>query len=304
VAARSPRPPPSAPRSCAATPPSTWATTSGSSSRRRNSAGGGISIVAATQVAAADEGTLSTGAVIDGAGVSVTIDADVDSLLSVGEDGYFQSTGDIGFGTFTRGFASTLASTSTYGLANVGVAHATTLLRSDQSVTVGSRTTIDALGNVDLKAGSDPRGRYDTALMGTAVGHAYVYGLIIVPVGKAVATVTSHTAVRVETGAIVRSGLNATLAAAPGLVAPNAEGVGHGFIVGFIPTEKADSTPTPVSSSAVHFAGTLTAGAYGSIDVTIANCRNSGPACSTLTTVPGSSPFTATFHPAFECRPG
>ena len=259
--------------------------------------GGGITMTASSKIATNDTIQLATGGAINGAGADVLMDARVDNTLSVGTGVLLQATGDISLGTYTDASTNVAAEVSTFGLAAVGVALATIRLRTDQLVSVGPGSTIDALGNVDVKAGVAEGGQWRTILAGTASAQGYVRGLIAVPVATADADMTSNATV--TSAATIRSGLNTAVAADPGAVIPNADGTARGFQLGFIPVTVRKSTATPRTTSVVTLTGTVTAGAYSKIDLTIADCQDSGVFCSKVTDNGSTAPWSFEFIPSF-----
>jgi hypothetical protein len=179
-------------------------------------------------------------------------------------------------------------------------------MRSDQVVNIGQGSTIDALGNVDVKAGVAEGGRWDTIVTAGSSAQGYVRGLIAIPDSKAESFATSNATVSILSGSTettktrIKSGINAAIAAAPGFANPTADGTARGFQLGFIPVTERDSNATPVRSSVVTFQGELTAGAYSTIDLEIADCQNSGVYCSTIQDKGSTAPYTAVFHPSFD----
>ena len=254
-------------------------------------------MTASSKIATGDTIQLASGGAINGAGADVLTDARVDNTLSIGTGVLLKATGDISLGTYTDASTNVAAEVSTWGLAAVGVALAKVILRTDQTVTVGSGSTIDALGNVDVKAGVAEGGQWRTILAGTASAQAYIRGLIAIPIATADADMTSNATV--TSAATIRSGLNTAVAADPGAVIPNADGTARGFQLGFIPVTVRKSNATPRTTSVVTLTGTVTAGAYSKIDLTITDCQNSGVFCSTITDNGSSAPWSAEFVPNF-----
>src|SRR5207248_2932032 len=133
---------------------------------------------------------LSTGGAISAADVVATLTLSITNLVSIGNSGKLISTGNIGIGTYAQTAAGTSSYESTWGLAAVGSATATTTVNSLQNVLIGTGNTIEAFGNANLTAGSDPEGAFDTVLAGSSSAQGYVRGLIAIPVAKAVTTIS------------------------------------------------------------------------------------------------------------------
>ena len=261
----------------------------------------GITVVASSILAAEDRVNLQTGGAIQGAGVNASMTATLNNSVSTGSNTVLASTGNTGVGTFTTAVAGTAAEVNTWGLAAVGVAQASTAVTTNQSVAIGNNSTIEAFGNVDLTAGDDPAGSFDTVLTGSASAQGYVRGLIAVPVAEADTELVSNATLTIGTGTQVRGGQNATIAAGPGLLNPTADGAGHGFELGFIPVDVRDSDPTSATSSTLTHHGTVTAGAFHTLDITIPDARDSGGFFSSQINVqPGGAAFKSTFEPSFS----
>jgi hypothetical protein len=107
--------------------------------------------------------------------------ADDTNTVTLGNRSNLQSAGDIHVGTYTTANANTTAYVNTWGLASVGSAAASIGITSKQTVTVGTGSTIMALGNVDLTAGKDMSTNNQTSLVGKSLASGFIIGLIAVP---------------------------------------------------------------------------------------------------------------------------
>src|SRR5262249_23344833 len=116
---------------------------------------GGIVLVASSTLHTNDLVTLASGGAIEGAGTDSKLDATLTNTVPLGSNDPLASDGNIGVGTYTTANAQTNSEVSTYGLASVGVSHATTDVTTTQSVTVGTGTKLTAFGNVNLTPGND-----------------------------------------------------------------------------------------------------------------------------------------------------
>jgi hypothetical protein len=177
---------------------------------------GGIAIVAAGGIDAQDSVLLSTGGFIEGGGTSSKIDATLANSVTVGAGNSLISWGSIAAGTFNTVNAQTTSQANTGGVAGTADAHASTAVTSTQAVTVGSDSTIQAFGNVNLLAGDDPTGLHSPLFIGTADAQAYAYGGITIPHAESTATLTSHSTLTIDGGVQIGSGRNVTIAARDG----------------------------------------------------------------------------------------
>ncbi|HEV3085266.1 MAG TPA: hypothetical protein VGY66_36260, partial [Gemmataceae bacterium] len=264
---------------------------------------GGIAMVAASAISAVDQVTLTTGGALAGAGVNSELDGTLHNTVTIGTGDNFTSKGNIGAGTYTTVNAQTNAYVSTFGLAVVGSAQATSNVTSTQAVNVGASTTMSAFGNVNLTAGNDPTGLFNTTMNGQATAQGYVRGLIAIPVASATAALTSNASLSIGTGDQINSGQNVTIGAFPGVPTSTANGTGHGYELGFIPATDGSSSQSSPTSSTVTQNGTITAGIYHELNITIPNDQSSGNFSSTITTNPDGSPYasyTSSFSPSFS----
>ncbi|MGH3262288.1 MAG: hypothetical protein ACRDNS_09855, partial [Trebonia sp.] len=172
------------------------------------------------------------------------------------------------------------------------MADASATLTGTQSVTIGAGSRLLAIGNVNLTAGDDPNGFYHTELNATTSAQGYVRGLIAIPDTNATSDVTNNSTLTVGAGTTAYAGENATLTALLGNLQTSADGTGHGYELGFIPATNHGSNANPPSGSGdVTMDGTVIAGYYNQLDLTVPNCANDGIYCSTAPTA------TATEYP-------
>src|SRR5207237_1375222 len=82
---------------------------------------------------------------------------------------------------------------------------------------------------------------------------------------------TSNAALTVSAGDQIKSGENTTLAADPGTAFPTATGIAHGYELYFIPATGGSSTTNSPTSSTVTVNGSVTAGVYHELDITVTN---------------------------------
>jgi hypothetical protein len=261
----------------------------------------GTFITAASRLTHNDVVNLTTGGAIDGAGVNSNITATLDNSIMLGDSDTLYSTGDIGVGTYVLVQAVSEADVSTWGLAAVGMANATTSVATDQTITTGNNLSITAYGNVMIEAGNDPTGAYNTSLTGGASAQGYVRGIIAIPSAKATSALISNTTVQIGMGSI-SSGQNTVLGGYPGLPDVWADGTGHGYELGFIPVTNSSDHPSVKVTSKVVLNAAVVAGIFHQLAITIADCKNSGIFCSTLTFNSSAAPFTASFSASFDAQ--
>ena len=265
---------------------------------------GGIVVVASTVLITDDRITLITGGTIQVAAASSTITADITNSATLGTGDKLTSDGNIGVGTYSTVNASSSAEVTTYGLAAVGITSSTVDVTSNQSVNIGTDDALTAFGNVNLMAGQDPTGLFTTSLLSLASAQGYVRGLIAVPTASAASDLASGATLTINPGATVESGQNADVGAFPG--SPNAvvDGTGHGYELGFIPVEDGTSTPKTSAASKVVQDGTIIAGIYHELTITIPDDQGKGYT-STLTINPDqqiAAPLSVAYDPFFDVQ--
>ncbi len=236
---------------------------------------GGIDIAASSTLNTDDTVTLTAGGAIEGAGTNSNLDATLTNSVTTGTDDNLTSSGNIGLGTYTTVDAQTNSEVNTYGLAAVGIAYATTGVTTNQSVTVGTNTTISAFGNVNLTAGNEPTGLFNTTMTGLSNAQSYFIGLIAVPQATAVTTLASNASLTIDSGAVVSSGQNVSIGAFPGARSPSANGTAY-YDTSALSTSASSSTPTESTSSSVTQNGTITAGIYHELDIVIPDDKDAG----------------------------
>ena len=266
---------------------------------------GPIAIQAITELTADDVATLTTGGLLQGAGVTSQYRADTDNEVGLGTGNTLTSAGTINIGTYTTATVKTNAFVTTYGLAAVGVAEADTNIRTDQTITIGANSTLTGLDNVNVTAGRDASGLVMTGISGDASAVGYVRGLIAVPDADAATDLQNHARLNVNTGAALLSAQNVTLGAYNGTVTPTARGAGHGYQLYFIPVTQRDESPGAIATSTVVMNGRAVGGVYHEQEIII-GCGTAGSAICALNATPtayvkaGGAPVTITYDPAFN----
>lgn len=100
---------------------------------------------------------------------------------------------------------------------------------------------------------------------------------------------------------LIYSGANITLAADHGTPSATAVGIGHGYELGFIPVTNGNSTPKSTTTSTVTLNGTITAGIFDELDITIAGNGQTPVFSEPDSPIPVASPafsFSSSFDPS------
>lgn len=265
---------------------------------------GPILVQAWTELTADDTATLTTGGLLQGAGVTSQYDADVDNEVTVGTGSELNSFGVINLGTYTTASVKTNAYVSTYGLASVGLADADTTIITNNTIAVGANSTLLGLYDVNVTAGRDGSGLRSTSLSGRATALGYVRGLIAVPDADASTNLQNHALVTIGSGAAIASAQNVTLGAYNGILDPHADGTGHGYQLYFIPVTEGSSSPGASSTSRLVMNGAATAGIYNTQRIEVGCGATASVQCGpnetpTIRFISGA-PVTATYNPAFN----
>jgi hypothetical protein len=254
----------------------------------------GIFLVASSALTTNDSVTLSSGGAIEGAGttslLSATLDNNVTTNSSATAPDNFVTNQNIGIGTYTTVNALTTSMAHSFGaIAGVAVSNADTEVTSNQTVALGPSTSLTALFNINLIAGDDPTPGAPAAapMVGTSNGQSFARGFVGIGSASATTNLTSNTNLTVGAGDQIKSGENTTLSADPGTPSPTAIGISHGYELYFIPV-------TGGSSSTVVVNGSVTAGAYHELSLTVANDNSAGSGYSkTVSVNPDGAPHAA-----------
>lgn len=265
---------------------------------------GSILVQAWTELTGKDTATLTTGGLLQGAGVASRYRADVDNAVTLGLRNALNSYGVINLGTYTVANVQANAYVSTYGLAGVGLADADVTIRTDNDVTVGANSALLGLYDVNVTAGRDGSGQNTNSLTGNATALGYVRGLIAVPDADASTNLQNHAKVDIGSGATISSAQNVTLGAYDGLINARADGTGHGYQLYFIPVTEGSSSPGFSSTSTLIMNGTATAGIYNTQRIEIGCGANASVQCGpndtpTIRFVSGA-PVTAGYLSGFD----
>ena len=116
---------------------------------------------------------LETGGAIDGAGVNSSLTGTLNTSVSIGTGMFLASTQDAGIGTYTVVVGNLEADSSTFGLAAVGFANTTLDVTSNETISIGSGATINALGNVNIRTGQSSDEGSTTSLTASTSAQSY-----------------------------------------------------------------------------------------------------------------------------------
>jgi hypothetical protein len=265
---------------------------------------GPILIQAWSELTGDDTATLTTGGLLQGAGVASRYSAEIDNAVTLGLRSTVTSFGVINLGTYTTADVRTNAYVSTYGVAGVGVADADVTVKTRNNVGISANAALLGLGDVNVTAGRDGSGLRTNSLTGRATALGYVRGLIAVPDADASTDLQNHARVEVASGASIASAQNVTLGGYDGLLNAYADGTGYGYQLFFIPVANDSSSPGASSSSTLVMNGTATAGIYNTQRIEIGCGTNAAQQCGvndtpTIRFVSGA-PVTANINGAFN----
>jgi hypothetical protein len=271
---------------------------------------GSILVQAWSELFGDDTATLTTGGVLQGAGVSARYRAGsaqnpFTNIVKLGDNVVLNSFGVVNLGTYTLADVTANAYVSTYGLASVGLAKADVTIRTDNKVLIGSNSELVGLYDVNVTAGRDGADARRTTLTGTANALGYVRGFIAVPDADASTDLQHHARLEVGSGTRISSAQNVTLGAYDGTLNAEADGTGHGYQLYFIPVTSGSSSPGRSSSSTLVMNGTATAGIYNTQRIEIGCGVNASVQCGpnetpTIHIVPGGAPVAWSYTSAFD----
>lgn len=261
-------------------------------------------IQAWTELSADDTASLTTGGLLQGAGVTAHYGAHVDNEVTLGSNDALSSFGAINIGTYTTATVRANAYVNTYGLASVGLADADVTIITNNNVKVGANSSLIGLADVNVVAGRDGSGLRLNSLTGVATALGYVRGIIAVPDADASTDLQNHAKVQIDSGAMISSAQNVGLGAYDGLLNAQADGTGHGYQLYFIPVTSGTSSPGFSSSSTLVMNGTATAGIYNTQRIEIGCGPTASVQCGpndtpTIRFISGA-PVTAGYSPAFD----
>ncbi|MGH2998184.1 MAG: beta strand repeat-containing protein, partial [Gaiellaceae bacterium] len=271
---------------------------------------GSIGIDAGSQLNASDLIDLETGGAIAGAGVDSEMTANLYTSVNISTGATLTSSQDVGIGVYSIVDAALEADESTWGLAAVGVTDAHLTVSPSESISVGSGAQISALGDVNIRAGDSSSDHEQDSLIANANAEGYVRGLIAVPDASASAHLNTSQTVTIS-GATIISGRNTTIGADAYQPSSSADGTGHGYELGFIPVTDGSSDPQTNTTSSVNVNGSVEAGYYATLAITIDNLGNAtggftDASCGNATcgyhqntqSVPVTVTYDATFDPS------
>ena len=242
---------------------------------------GSLAIVASTTVTINDTDNLTTGGLIEGAGVSADVRGQLNNTVTIGAGAALTTYGVLDIATYTTAFVNANAYVSTYGVAGVGEAYAYIDLTGNQTITVAASasptmpTIINASSNVNITAGDYIDGGYATIFSADTNAESYVRGLIAVPGADAHTSIPSNATVDLALTPVggsqtsIGSGENVTINADPGTPTLASDGTGHGYELGFIPVTNGSNYTSAPPTSVVTVGAAVVAGEYHDQEVTI-----------------------------------
>ena len=213
--------------------------------------------------------TLSTGGALAGGGVENVHSATLDNLVRIGANAELTSFGQLGLGTYTISATSIDALASTWGAAGVAVARAKSVVVSNQGVDVGEGADLSALSNIELSAGRDAEGLWQTRINSEALAHSVVRGIIAIPDATAESSITNNANVTVRQDANVLAARNITVGGFNGINHAGADGEARGYQLGFIPVTSRDSRANVERDSYASLSGNFLAGRYNELVIDI-----------------------------------
>jgi len=253
---------------------------------------GGIEVYALNDLKVNDTTSLTTGGAIGVAAAETSINTDFsDNTVTIGKNNNWWTWGNTGVGTQNKVDSAAHANANTWGIAGVGLATANNTVASAQRVAIGDNTKIKGFGTITLTAGEGLDG-LDSSLSIVASAQSYVRALVAVPHVDANRTISRNDAtLTLGTGSDIGSAQNVILGAFSGNTGGYSDGTGHGFELGFIPlTVDGSHDSVSQANSTVTANGTVTAGIFHKLDITIKNCQNSGIYCDVTKSAPAGSP--------------
>ena len=197
---------------------------------------------------------------------------ETESSATSGDNDVFVTNANIGIGTYTSATAANTSEASTWGVSGaVASASAETDVTSNQTVALAPDTNLTATGDINLIAGDNPTNGADSpgTMVGNADAQSYARAFVAIPAATATAKLTSNVTLTVAATDQIESGENTSLAADAGNPSAAATGIGHGYELGFIPVTDGHSSKSTPTSSTLTLNGTVTAGIYHELSITI-----------------------------------
>jgi len=234
---------------------------------------GSLVLVASHDLNTIDRVRMDSGGLFNGSTVRSDLTATLGNTVAVGSDSSLSTSGDISVGTYTTARASTTANVVTFGVAGAGIARSNINVGNTQGIEIGERSTIFSQGNVRLTAGRDTFGNNATSLSGRSIADSIATGLINIPFARAETRIDDATSLDVQNGTQITAAGNVELAA--GGAAPVCSATGGAFWNVHVPVKSESiGREFPSASGRVTNNGTVVAGIYRTLRITIPDARN------------------------------
>ncbi|QIK80736.1 leukotoxin LktA family filamentous adhesin [Lysobacter sp. HDW10] len=233
---------------------------------------GRLSIKADTRVTGInDSSSLTVGGAISGAEAKTEFDGDFNNTINIGNNNLLNAGERVNIATYTRvDQVNTEALANTFGvLATVALARSKTDITTNQSIDIGSNTTIFSIGEADIIAGRDVANGISTQLAANSSAQAYARGLIAVPDAISVNNTTSNANLNLQSGARVISANDVGIGSVRGDAMGGSDGTGHGYELGFIPVTHSNSQRNQGGAATANINGQVLAGVYDHIRLSI-----------------------------------
>jgi len=249
---------------------------------------GGIVITAGGSLQVSDEVKLSTGGALAGGRAHSDLDATATNSVSIGSASALTTWGDVDIGAYNFISAETNALANAGGIVGAANTEATTDVSSQNTISVaGGGTMILAFGDVNLAAGEDPTGANSDSFTGSTTANSQSYGVAGIPTMNTETELDSTSTLTVADGVTIESGGNANLGAY-GLPSGTFYQNGTWNDADVIDANQGDATVGVTNDVVVD--GSVSAGVYHTLDVSIPDDQSAGDEFSQTLTITSSGP--------------
>ncbi|MGY0504251.1 leukotoxin LktA family filamentous adhesin [Luteimonas sp. e5] len=229
-----------------------------------------LNILASTHAKTDDRAGLSTGGGLSVAKVHASTTTAFENAVGIGEKATLESTYMLNVGTLADLNIQANALVNTWGvLAAAGEADAKVDIGLEQNVTLKKDATLESLDNMFVLAGEDGRRGQSSRVTGNAIALGYIKGTIAIPKATAESNINSNAKTSLDSDSKLLGARFVWLGAQAGHLQRNATGTATGYEVGLIPVTRNDSKGISKGAGHVHLDGTVLAGRYNKLDITI-----------------------------------